>query len=55
MKTVSKDRAASPGPGFYDIKPSLDVPVFTIGLKHEERRRMDNPGPGHYNENPAVV
>lgn len=58
--TVSNERKASPGPGTYVMNSVFtpgkgDLPVYTIGLKHNTRNDNRVPGPGTYDPNMTVI
>lgn len=38
----------APGPGNYELKKSVEGPMYSLGGKFEERRKDMSPGPGNY-------
>ena len=38
----------APGPGNYEIRKSVEGPMYSIGGKFEERIKDSAPGPGNY-------
>ena len=57
FSTGNKDALLCPGPGHYNVKPSLlgEAISYTIGLKRDPVGQVNNPGPGAYSPDDAKV